>query len=117
LNQNWIGYDNQIYNVWRQGCGLRPYNDYLYEDFKVYDTLAVSRSIKKGIKPDTSSGKNFLAWQYRMLSIREKLKCSLGAIGKELQIEVDDNQLHDALVDVRLCRQVFRKQVWAVELV
>jgi len=117
VNQNLLGFDAQIVNVWRRSLGLKPYVDYLYEEFKVYDTLAISRSIKKQIKPDTSSSKAFLAWQYKMLSIREKLKCSLGAIGKELGVAFDEQGLHDALIDVRLCREVFRKQIYSVELI
>jgi len=117
LNQNLIGYDTQILNVWRRSLGMKPYHDFLYEEFKVYDTLAISRSIKKGIPPDTSSTLAFLSWQYKMLSIREKLKCSLGAIGKELGVEFNSEFLHDALRDVRLCKEVFKKQIWTIELI
>jgi DNA polymerase III epsilon subunit-like protein len=118
VSQNWLGYDSMIINVWRRALGKKPYYDYLYQHFKVYDTLSLSRSIRKGIKPDTSSSNAFLAWQYKMQSIHEKnLKCSLGAIGKELGVQFDEAGLHDALKDVRLNREVFRKQVWSIELI
>lgn len=118
VSQNWLGYDSMIINSWRRALKLKPRYDYLYQPFKVYDTLAISRSIKKDIKPDTSSSNAFLAWQYRMQSIHQKgLKCSLGAIGKELGVVFDESSLHDALSDVMLNVEVFRKQVKAVELV
>lgn len=117
VNQNYLGYDAMIINNWRRGLGLKPRNDYLHEDYKIYDTLAISRAIKKNITPDTSSGLNFLAWQYRMLSIKERLKCSLGVIAKELGAEVDENRLHDAIFDVLMVKFVFKKQIWRLELI
>jgi DNA polymerase III epsilon subunit-like protein len=118
VSQNWLGYDSMIINSWRRALKLKPRYDYLYQPFKVYDTLAISRAIKKGIKPDTSSSNAFLSWQYKMQSIHQKgLKCSLGAIGKELGVVFDENSLHDALSDVLLNVEVFRKQVWNMELI
>lgn len=117
VNQNWLGYDEMIENVWRRNIGLKPSYDYIYQPYKTYDTLALSRAIKKNIKPDTSSSEAFLAWQFRMLSIREKLKCSLGAIGKELGINFDELGLHNAVNDTILNAEVFRKQVWTLELI
>jgi DNA polymerase III epsilon subunit-like protein len=118
ISQNWLGYDSMIINSWRRALNLPIRYDYLYQPFKVYDTLCLSRAIKKGIKPDIGSSNAFLAWQYKMSSLREKgLKCSLGAIGKELQVEFDEAGLHDALKDVRLNREVFRKQIWSMELI
>jgi DNA polymerase III epsilon subunit-like protein len=118
VNQNWLGYDFMIENVWRRNIGLKPRNTYLYDQpYKVYDTLALSRAIKKQVKPDTSSSDAFLAWQYKMLSIRERLRCGLGAIGKELGINFDESALHNAQNDTLLNAEVFRKQVWALELI
>lgn len=118
VSQNWLGYDNMIINVWRRALGLKPRYKYIHEPFKVYDTLALSRAIKKQIAPDTSSGPAFLAWQYRMLDLREKgLKCSLGAIGKELSVDFNEAALHSADTDVILNREVFRKQLWSLPLI
>lgn len=117
VNQNLLGFDCLIVNNWRRALGKKPYWDHLYEPFKVYDTLALSRAYKKGIKPDTSSGLAFLSFQFRMLSIREKLKCSLGAIGKEMGINFNEAGLHNAAADTLLVREVFRKQIWNFELI
>lgn len=117
LNQNLLGFDLQIIGAWRRALGMEPYYDFIYEDFKVYDTLAFSRATKKGLSPDTSSSIAFLSWQYKILSLREKLKCSLGAVSKEMGLVFDSNTLHDALFDVRLCKEVFKKQIWSMELI
>lgn len=118
VNQNLIGFDSMVLNAWRRALGKKQIYSWMHEPFKCYDTLAISRAIKKGEKPDTSSPENFLAWQIRMLSIkREKLKCGLGTIAKELGAIVDDNKLHDALYDVIQVREVFRKQIWQMELI
>jgi DNA polymerase III epsilon subunit-like protein len=117
LNQNLLGFDCQVIAAWRRALGMEPYYDFIYEDFKVYDTLALSRATKKGVAPDTSSSIAFLSWQYKLLSLREKLKCSLGAVSKEMGLVFDPNTLHDALFDVRLCKEVFKKQIWTMELV
>ena len=117
VNQNLLGFDIQILGAWRRALGMEPYYNFIYEDFKAYDTLAFSRAIKKGIPPDTSSSIAFLGWQYKILSLREKLKCSLGAVSKEMGLIFDPNTLHDALFDVRVCKEVFKKQIWSMELV
>jgi DNA polymerase III epsilon subunit-like protein len=118
VSHNWLGYDSMIINSWRRELGLSIRYDYLYQPYKVYDTLCIARAIKKGIRPDTSSSDSFLAWQYKMSSLREKgLGCSLGAIGKEYGIKFDESKLHDSLKDIHLNREVFRKQVWEVELI
>lgn len=118
ISQNWLGYDSMILNVMRRKLGKKEYYDYLYQPYKAYDTLALSKAIKKSITPDISSSNAFLAWQYKMLSLVEKgLKCSLGAMGKELQINFDEKGLHNAANDVMLNIEVFRKQVWSLELI
>jgi DNA polymerase III epsilon subunit-like protein len=118
VSQNWLGYDSMIINSWRRALNLKPRYDYLYQPFKVYDTLCISRAIKKQLKPDTSCSNAFLAWQYKMQSIHQKgLKCSLGVIGKELGVPFDEKSLHNALSDVTLNVEIFRKQVWMMELI
>jgi DNA polymerase III epsilon subunit-like protein len=117
VNQNLIGFDGLILNNWRRALGKKPYWGWLYEPYKVYDTLALSRAFKKGLVPDTSSPEAFLIFQFKMLSIRERLKCSLGAIGKELKIEFNEDGLHNAADDTLLVREVFRKQIYHFELI
>lgn len=111
---NLLSFDALIYQILRRTCGLPP--DYSFLP-RVIDTLALSRAMRKGIKPDVSSPESFLAWQFRMMSIRDKrMKCSLGALGKEFNIEHDEKMLHNALYDLRLNFEVFKKLIWTVEV-
>lgn len=115
VGQNLLGYDSMIINVMRRALKMPVrYDDLLG---RVYDTIALSKAIKLDLKPDKSSSEAFLAWQYRMLTIRRKgLKTSLGTIAKEYKIETSDDQLHDGLYDVRINREIHRQQVWKLEI-
>lgn len=116
--QNFLGYDSMIINAWRRKLGLKPTYEYLYNTpFKVYDTIALSKAVKKGIKPDLSSSNNFLAWQYRMLEYKEKgLKTSLGTVAKEENIAVNEENLHEALTDVIVNVEIHKKRLWQIEI-
>lgn len=109
--QNQLGYDTMIHAVWRRQLG-RP-EDYSYLP-RAFDTVAFARAWKKGFKVDRS---NLLAWQYRMMDFRERgLKVSLGQLGRDLEVPFDESKLHDALADIRLLREVWKKLLWVVEL-
>ena len=112
---NGLGFDTMVYNVWRRELELKTTYDFLYDrEFACYDTLALSKAYKKGFKPDISNSKAFLAWQYRMLSIRLERgnKTTLGAMGKEFGVKFNESDLHNALFDIRLNREVFRQLIW-----
>lgn len=117
MSQNYLGFDSFIINNWRRKLGKKPLWDYIYQPFKIYDTVALSKMRKLGIKPDMSSGNNFLSQQYRLLGVVQKgLKTSLGTVGKEFKLELDESKLHDALYDVRLNIEIFKKTLWTIEI-
>lgn len=108
---NQLNYDSMIHALWRRKLGLKE--DYSYLS-RAFDTVALSKAYKKGIKPDTT---NLLGFQYRMMGIVERgLKTNLGAMGKEFEIEFDSNKLHDALADIHLNVAVFRQLLWKLEI-
>ena len=114
IGHNVLGYDTMIHQVWRRGCGLKP--DYSYLP-RCIDTLALARAYRKGIKPNISSPEAFLAWQYQMMSIRDKkMKCSQGALNKEFNLGYDESGLHDAFRDISLNMDVFKQLIWKVEV-
>lgn len=116
-SHNFLGYDSMILAAWRRKLGMKPIYDYLYQPFKVYDTVAISKMYKKGIKPDISSSNNWLAHQYRVLDYIEKgLRTSLSTMTKELGIETDESKLHTADYDIKLNAEVFKKLLWLVEI-
>jgi len=118
VNQNYLGFDAMVLNIWRRKLGLKTYYDYIHQPYKIYDTLALTRAIKLGITPDTSSSLAFLNSQFKLLSIRKKgLKAGLGSISKELGVVVDESKLHDAMYDTWLVSEVFKKQIYKLELI
>ncbi len=108
---NQLGYDSMIHALWRRKMGL--VEDYSYLD-RAYDTVALSKAYKKAVPVDKGG---LLAWQYRLMSLVERgLKTNLAQMGRELEVPFDETKLHDALADIRLLREVFRKLVWKVEI-
>lgn len=111
LCHNLLNYDSMILSVWRRRLGLEE--DYSYLE-RAYDTIAFSKAWKKGWPVDRS---NLLAWQYRCMSYVERgLKTNLAQMGRDLGITFNENELHDALVDIRLLREVWKKLVWQIEV-
>jgi lipopolysaccharide assembly outer membrane protein LptD (OstA) len=115
--QNFLGYDSMILNAWRRALGMKPIYDYLYQPFKTYDTIALSKAYKKQIKLDTSSSNNFLAHQYRLIDYVEKgLKTSIGIMSKEFGIAVDESRLHTADYDIIQNVEIHKKLIWLLEI-
>ena len=111
VGQNWLGYDCMIHALWRRALGGKEDFSYLA---RAFDTVALGKAFKKGMKPDTS---DLLAWQYRMLGYREKgLKVNLAQLGRDLEIKFDDSKLHDAQEDILLTIAVFRQLLWKIEI-
>ena len=47
---------------------------------------------------------------------RKGVRTSLAYLGKEYEIEHDDDDLHDAVVDLRLNIKVWNKIKWMIDL-
>ena len=79
------------------------------------DTLSIAKAIKKQIK--ISKGESLLAWQYRLNHLIERgLSCNLKQCCKDFDVPFDASKLHDALYDIRVNYEVFKKMIWEVEL-
>ncbi len=76
------------------------------------DTNALAKAQKLGIEVDKE---NTLAWQYKILGERAKIKTSLGAMCKELGVEgYDPLRLHDGAYDCEMNKGVFQKIKFSV---
>ncbi len=98
IGHNQLNFDIYVHKIWREQLGYRSNFSYLN---RCIDTNAVA----KGIKLDRKyrPPEDFLVYQYRMLSVRQKgLKSSLTALGKENNIPFDYENLHDAGNDILL---------------
>ena len=99
---------------------IRGFYKYMSKNYKrltpkVIDTFAVAKGAKMDFK--YSSDQNFLEYQYKIInSIVKGLKCSLGALGKQFEINHDESKLHDALKDLELNVEVWNKLKWQIDL-
>lgn len=108
IYHNGLGFDTYVHNIWRNALGKNE-PDFSYLD-RVYDTNALAKGIKLGIK--RQKNQNFLAYQYSMLSIVQKgLKTNLTSLGKELGIEFNYETLHNATEDVKLNFIIWNKWI------
>lgn len=111
VGHNLLNFDVYVEKIWAEEIGES--HDFEYIN-RLIDTNAVAKAIKKGIKPDKE---NFLAWQYKMIGLVERgLKTSLGYLSKEYQLEIDESRLHKADYDIIKNWEIFRKQLWEIEL-
>jgi DNA polymerase III alpha subunit (gram-positive type) len=111
IGQNILGFDVYMLNVWRKQMGLN--SDYSYID-RIIDTKSISTAIFKNILPDKE---HLLSWQYKLLHIREKgLKTSQAFMLKYYDIPHDPKRLHDGLYDVQMTFEIFKKQIFNIDL-
>lgn len=83
---------------------------------KIVDTLALMKGVRLEAKYDKNND-TLLSYQYKQINtIAGRLKCSLGALGKEFDIDHDYDRLHDGLVDLRLNLKVWNKIKYMVEI-
>jgi DNA polymerase III epsilon subunit-like protein len=112
VGHNIMGFDFYIHNIHRKLCGQKPNFNYVENSI---DTVCVARAIKKQIK--LSKNSNRLAWQYRLLNIRERgLKVNLQQCCKDYDVDFDASKLHDALYDIQKNIDVFKKMIWDIEI-
>lgn len=85
----------------------------LYEKF--IDTNAIAKGIKLGFP--FKNGDNLQEYQYRAYHKKQKgIKTNLTALGKEMSIDHDYDNLHDALVDLELNLKVWNKLKYQIEI-
>jgi DNA polymerase III epsilon subunit-like protein len=95
-------------------CGKKPDYSYLW---RLFDTRCLGRAWKDKVKkPDSRD--EYIYWQYKLIhdktNIRERV--SLKTLAKELGCDYDPNKHHDALYDVELTFEVFKKLAKILEL-
>ena len=112
ISMNGLGFDYAIHNNWRKALGRKT--DYSWLD-RHWDILAVFRAIQSGAKSPPKD--DFLAWQYSWINHRDrKIKASLASQLKHYNIPFNDQARHDALVDVELTFEVFKKQLFELDI-
>ena len=107
---NILGFDIYIHNIFRKLLDRTP--DYSYIN-QCIDTLCLARAINNSIPCSDS----LLSWQLKLNSLRKRgPSATLAACCKKYEIDFDPSKMHDALYDVEKNYEVFKRQLWEVEI-
>lgn len=111
VGHNLLGFDVYLLRIAFKKFGL----DWKFMMPKILDTFALMKGVR--LESKYKNGTNLLAYQYKQVhTIKSKLKCSLGALGKEFDIDHNYDALHDALVDLELNLKVWNKIKYLIEI-
>tara|TARA_Y100001972_G_C7558497_1_gene280570 strand:- start:214 stop:828 length:615 start_codon:yes stop_codon:yes gene_type:complete len=104
VGQNLLGFDVYMIAALQRMLGQTP--DYSYLP-RIYDTRALAKAYREEL--DRPKG-NLLSWQYKIINDRTlKAKVSQNQLLKFFDIDFDQDKLHDALYDIKMCYKVFLK--------
>jgi DNA polymerase III epsilon subunit-like protein len=111
VGHNLLGFDIYLLRIAFQKFNL----DWKFMMPKILDTFALMKGVR--LESKYKSGSDLLAYQYKQIhTIKSKIKCSLGVLGKEFDIDHDHNSLHDALVDLELNLKFWNKLKYMIEV-
>jgi DNA polymerase III epsilon subunit-like protein len=114
VGQNIIGFDVFMINVWRSKIGLGP--DYSFMR-RLIDTRALASAIHQEKTDPPHDLDELILWQYRTVGWRKRgKKVSQLALLKHYDIDFDASMLHDGLYDITKNYEIFRKQIFDIEL-
>ena len=112
IGQNLLGFDVYVHNTYRKILGRKT--DYSYIN-RVIDTKALSMAIQKGAKNPPKE--DFMSWQISWLNHRERgIKTSQAAMLKHYNIAHSAEGLHEALTDVKMSFEIFKRQIQEIEI-
>jgi len=111
VGHNVLGFDIYLINNYYKKMGV----DYMHIAPKMIDTNCLAKGVKLGLR--LASNESLLAYQYKLLHIRKRgVRTNLKALGKEYEIDFDENKLHEALYDLELNVKVWNKLKWMIEI-
>jgi|TARA_B100000519_G_scaffold172463_1_gene159293 DNA polymerase III alpha subunit (gram-positive type) len=104
VGQNLLGFDVYMVSHLQRMLGQEP--DYSYLP-RIYDTRALAKAYREEL--DKPRG-DLLSWQYKIINDRTlKAKVSQNQLLKFFDIDFEEDKLHDALYDIKMCYKVFLK--------
>ncbi len=108
---NGLNFDIYVHNIHRLEVGKET--DYSYVD-RLYDSNYLVKGYKHGIQPRRDE--SLLAYQYKLCNVRMRgIKTSIATLCKEYEIKHEDGA-HDAIVDVKMLFQIWKKVINQVEI-
>lgn len=109
---NLMNFDIYVLKIWREKLGRK--NDYSYLD-RTIDTNSIARAIKKGVKQIKPEERKMMMFRFGNY-VEKGLKTNLTALGKELKIDVNYENLHESQNDVILTAKVWDKLKYLIEI-
>lgn len=110
--QNGLGFDIYIHNLFRKICGKKT--NYNYID-RIYDTNLLGKAIKYTNPPQIEENK--LLWFYKLFNTHQRnIKTNLKTLCADNEIQYDSELAHDGKYDIVKTFEVFKKQIWKVEI-
>jgi len=102
VGQNLLGFDVYMVAGMQRLLGETP--DYSYLN-RIYDTRAFGKAYREDLEKPK---KDLLSWQYKIIHDRSlKARVSQNQLLKFFGIEFEEDKLHDALYDNKMCFKVF----------
>ena len=112
IQHNGIMFDSYITQIWRAQNNLG--RDYSFLNSYI-DTNSLAKAWKLGLK--SIKRKDWLQTWYKYGNYNEKgLKTNLTTLGKELNINFDYNNLHQAENDCLLNRLIFQQLIYKIDI-
>jgi DNA polymerase III epsilon subunit-like protein len=114
LGHNILGFDvYQIRNLFKIIDVEIPWELFLE---RCIDTHCLARGLANKLSPPQKQPQ-FLLWNYKMLNkIQKNVKTSLQFLAGEYEIPFDPSKLHDALYDITINFEVFKKIKYEMDL-
>jgi len=113
IGHNFMGFDTYIHMIYRNLLGFKTDYSYINEN-RIIDTNCLQKAILKEI---SFNEKSLSKWQFKLKDIVQRgLKTNLGACCKHFDIDFDDKKAHDAKYDIRKNLEVFKKQIWRLNI-
>lgn len=114
VGQNILGFDVFMINVWRRLMNIG--SDYSFMS-RLIDTRALASAIHQEKTDPPQELREFILWQYRMVGWRKRgKKVSQLSLLKHYDIPFDESKLHDGLYDIMKNYEIFRKQLFDIDL-
>ena len=105
VGQNLLGFDVYMIAHLQRMLGQQP--DYSYLP-RIYDTRALAKAYREELEKPRRD--DLLSWQYKLINDKTlKAKVSQNQLLKFFDIDFDEEKLHDALYDIKMCYKVFLK--------
>lgn len=111
IGHNILGFDLYLLIEWYKMHS----KEWKHLPYKMIDTNCLAKAVKMNIP--FKKGDNLLEWQYKLYhKIQKGIKTNQTLLGKEWDLKFDENNLHDALNDLRLTLQIWNKVKYLIEV-